>query len=195
MHCNCSRYHVRYANLNTFLELPTLAVALFIPKILIVLKVCLIPQLRFRYGEETVTFSRAFAHAGEQADCHDRVPLFVCDWFMIRYNARLHHLLQKSCYDIGTYTFQTSAMILICCGVFVAIDTSSANLHSIGTNGLFSKRERTAAAVTSASTHGAVYGDGIYVGNNPHTFSRYGDTCVVCIVIRGHEVCRSVAIT
>ena len=75
----------------------------------------------------------------------------------------------------------------------MATDTSSSNLSSIGENGLFSKRERTAAAVTTTKTHGAVYGDGIYVGNNPHTFARYGDTCVVCIVIRGHEVRRIAA--
>lgn len=65
--------------------------------------------------------------------------------------------------------------------------TNSANLASIGENGLYSRRERSAASVTSHSNHGAVYGDGIYIGNNPHIFSRYGDTCVVCIVIRGLE--------
>ena len=71
---------------------------------------------------------------------------------------------------------------------FICADTNSSNLASIGENGLFSGRERTAASVRSHSKHGSVYGDGIYVGNNPHIFSRYGDTCVVCIVIRGNEV-------
>ena len=44
-----------------------------------------------------------------------------------------------------------------------------------------------AAGAKTNTFHGAVFGDGVYCANNPDTFANYGDTCLLCAVMRGKE--------
>ena len=48
-------------------------------------------------------------------------------------------------------------------------------------------RDAAAGAVKGAGFHGAAYGDGIYVADNAHGFKAYGDTGLICAVLRGNE--------
>ena len=40
--------------------------------------------------------------------------------------------------------------------------------------------------VTTAATTTQVFGDGVYLGNDPSSFAAYGDMLVVCLVVVGH---------
>ena len=65
--------------------------------------------------------------------------------------------------------------------------TAKENLESIGRGGLYIGTN-TSSSSGARQRHGAVFGRGIYVGNNPHVFSRYGTSCVICLVLRGVEI-------
>lgn len=64
--------------------------------------------------------------------------------------------------------------------------TSSASISTIQKVGLLTKQERTQQAI-SASYHGAVYGDGVYTADNPFAFASYGDTGLICAILKGRE--------
>ena len=65
--------------------------------------------------------------------------------------------------------------------------TDSNNMHHIRTNGLMSKQERTDSNI-SATSKGAVFGDGIYTANNPSNFSSYGNIGLVVARLQGTAV-------
>jgi hypothetical protein len=50
--------------------------------------------------------------------------------------------------------------------------TSLAHIRS----GLLSKDDRTQEKVLASTNNGAVFGNGVYTGDNPFTFSVYGNT-------------------
>ncbi|KAL7541906.1 hypothetical protein ACHAWF_007048 [Thalassiosira exigua] len=66
--------------------------------------------------------------------------------------------------------------------------THLANLPSILRNGLLSKADREHEKVVSSKFHGEAFGNGIYTGDNPETFSSYGDTCLVVARLTGSKV-------
>ena len=65
--------------------------------------------------------------------------------------------------------------------------TSEGNMAHIRTNGLMSKSERSSQQITAGS-HGSVYGDGIYTGNNPICFQNYGERGLVVARLKGVSV-------
>ncbi|GFH53331.1 hypothetical protein CTEN210_09807 [Chaetoceros tenuissimus] len=65
--------------------------------------------------------------------------------------------------------------------------TDSNNMHHIRTNGLMSRQERTNSNI-SATSKGAVFGDGIYTANNPSNFSSYGNIGLVVARLQGNTV-------
>ena len=64
--------------------------------------------------------------------------------------------------------------------------TDGKGLGSIARHGLLTKADREGGNISS-KFHGAVFGDGVYVANNPYSFAHYGDTCLLCAVMRGTE--------
>eukprot|EP00750_Incisomonas_marina_P013489 INCI17416.1.p1 GENE.INCI17416.1~~INCI17416.1.p1 ORF type:complete len:705 (-),score=61.48 INCI17416.1:1190-3274(-) len=66
--------------------------------------------------------------------------------------------------------------------------TSARTLSSIAEHGLLTKSGREKASVKAVS-HGAVFGDGLYLANHPQDFrGRYGEVCLVCVCVLGkHE--------
>ena len=54
--------------------------------------------------------------------------------------------------------------------------TNSENIPSIIRSGLLSKDDRTQEKVLASKNNGAVFGNGVYTGDNPFTFSVYGNT-------------------
>jgi hypothetical protein len=63
--------------------------------------------------------------------------------------------------------------------------TSSQNQGKVSDNGLLTRACMRAKGVNTASMHGQVFGDGIYLGNTPYDFAGYGDLLLVCIVVLG----------
>ncbi|KAL7531827.1 hypothetical protein ACHAXR_004260, partial [Thalassiosira sp. AJA248-18] len=63
--------------------------------------------------------------------------------------------------------------------------TSSMNISSILRCGLLSKDDRKTEKVVSSRSHGSVFGNGCYTGNNPFDFARYGDTCLMVARLQG----------
>lgn len=57
--------------------------------------------------------------------------------------------------------------------------TQKERLHSIRQDGLLVSK--------NLARHGATYGNGIYVGNNPYAFRPYGDTGLLMAIIKGTE--------
>ena len=49
----------------------------------------------------------------------------------------------------------------------------------------YSKDDRTLVKVVSSNNHGSVFGNGVYTGDNPFTFSSYGDTCLLVARLQG----------
>mmetsp|Transcript_4340 Transcript_4340/g.7414 ORF Transcript_4340/g.7414 Transcript_4340/m.7414 type:complete len:370 (+) Transcript_4340:53-1162(+) len=73
------------------------------------------------------------------------------------------------------------------CNASIAYHYTSSNaIASIGTHGLLSEADRSETGV-GTTQHGITYGDGVYVGNNPLSFRDLGDTCILCVVLRGKE--------
>jgi hypothetical protein len=62
--------------------------------------------------------------------------------------------------------------------------TQSSNLESIRESGLLTKAERDDRGVNS-KYNGSTYGDGIYTGNNPFAFRKFGDICLLVARLRG----------
>ena len=65
--------------------------------------------------------------------------------------------------------------------------TGKKNLSNIRHHGLLTRKDRDSYKVQSAS-HGSVFGDGIYTANNPHNFSKYGDTGLLVARLTGEMV-------
>jgi hypothetical protein len=66
--------------------------------------------------------------------------------------------------------------------------TNSANIPSIIRSGLLSKDDRTLEKVVASRNNGAVFGNGVYTGDNPFTFSVYGNTCLLVARLQGLAV-------
>jgi hypothetical protein len=62
--------------------------------------------------------------------------------------------------------------------------TGKKNLSNIRHHGLLTRKDRDSYKVHS-TLHGSVFGDGIYTANNPHNFSKYGDTGLLVARIPG----------
>ena len=63
--------------------------------------------------------------------------------------------------------------------------TKSANMSRIRTNGLLSRSEREARFIHTI-THGSLYGEGIYTGNNPFDFlGTYGSVGLLVLRLQG----------
>jgi len=63
--------------------------------------------------------------------------------------------------------------------------TTRDSLETIRESGLMCRTEMKSTGIKPAKIAGSVYGDGIYVANNCETFRRYGDTCLLCLILRG----------
>jgi hypothetical protein len=66
--------------------------------------------------------------------------------------------------------------------------TNSENIPSIIRSGLLSKDDRTQEKVLASTNNGAVFGNGVYTGDNPFTFSVYGNTCLLVARLQGSAV-------
>ena len=66
--------------------------------------------------------------------------------------------------------------------------TNSENIPSIIRSGLLSKDDRTLEKVVASRNNGAVFGNGVYTGDNPFTFSVYGNTCLLVARLQGSAV-------
>lgn len=64
--------------------------------------------------------------------------------------------------------------------------TKPCSLKTIQTHGLLTKEDRHKDDIKNVSYTGAYFGDGIYVGNNPKTFSNYGSICLGCLTLFGN---------
>ncbi|CAB9524731.1 expressed unknown protein [Seminavis robusta] len=69
--------------------------------------------------------------------------------------------------------------------------TCSQNLEHIQANGLLTKADRDEKGVAS-NFNGSVWGDGVYSGNNPFSFARFGDTGLLVARLHGtkNPACR-----
>jgi hypothetical protein len=65
--------------------------------------------------------------------------------------------------------------------------TTPANMDKIRTDGLLSRAERKAINI-QATFNGAAFGEGIYTGNDPTTFSKFGDVGLVVARLKGTEM-------
>jgi len=66
--------------------------------------------------------------------------------------------------------------------------TNSDNIPSIIRSGLLSKEDRTLEKVVASRNNGAVFGNGVYTGDNPFTFSVYGNTGLLVARLQGSAV-------
>ncbi|CAB9524566.1 expressed unknown protein [Seminavis robusta] len=64
--------------------------------------------------------------------------------------------------------------------------THRQHLHSIRRDGLLSHPERHESNIHTK--HGAYFGEGVYVGNNPYGFRSMGDTCLLVAIRKGREI-------
>lgn len=64
--------------------------------------------------------------------------------------------------------------------------TDKSRIETIKTQGLLTPKEQAEInGNDSPVAHGSVFGSGVYVGENPYTFSYYGEECLCCLVLRG----------
>ena len=66
--------------------------------------------------------------------------------------------------------------------------TNPPNMQAIRTNGMMTKGERKSQRITSSTKHGSVFGDGIYTGNNPKSFRKYGSIGLLVARLQGNTV-------
>lgn len=64
-------------------------------------------------------------------------------------------------------------------------NTWSSNLESIKTDGLLSKRDLRERSISTMRLSGAVFGDGVYTANYPHTFKNFGDVGLLVARLQG----------
>ena len=65
--------------------------------------------------------------------------------------------------------------------------TNSNDLNSIRVHGLMSSSERRKLNISSVVNNGAALGDGVYVALDDKSSSGYGDTLLICGIIRGKQ--------
>jgi hypothetical protein len=63
--------------------------------------------------------------------------------------------------------------------------THAQNLDHIRTNGLLSRAEQYESGIAPTQMHGMALGDGIYTGNNPDEFSRFGTVGILVARLKG----------
>ena len=63
--------------------------------------------------------------------------------------------------------------------------TQKANMARIQTDGLMTKKERSSHRIQVDMKHGSVFGDGVYTGNNPYCFRKYGEVGLLVARIQG----------
>jgi hypothetical protein len=63
--------------------------------------------------------------------------------------------------------------------------TEQSNMENIRTGGLMTRTERENQHITVARTNGSFFGNGVYTGNNPRAFTRYGTVGLLVARLQG----------